>query len=112
MTTNNTIANNTVAVGDEKPDGAVNAIPCPYVYTKGRKCKGHILRVEAYKADLSWKLKDAKWIFGHGERRSHYHVFCSERDNHASSGRPDDEQMKFYLQDLPKELLAALDRTR
>jgi hypothetical protein len=95
--------NNTVAVGNEKP-----GIPCPYAYAKGRKCKGHIIRIEAYKADLSWELKDGKWVFGYGKPRSHYHVFCSEKNNHARCGRPDDDHMNFYLQDLAKELLQAL----
>jgi hypothetical protein len=29
-------------------------IPCPFVYANGKTCTGHIERVEAYKADITW----------------------------------------------------------
>ncbi len=36
--------------------------PCPYVYAKGKKCTGHIVRIEAFKVDLAWTLgNDGKW---------------------------------------------------
>jgi hypothetical protein len=29
--------------------------PCPFVYAKGKKCIGYIVRIEAFKADLAWQ---------------------------------------------------------
>jgi hypothetical protein len=81
------------------------SIPCPFVYAKGKRCPGHVVRVEAFKADLSWSLGDGgRWTFHHGEPRSHYHVFCSEKGNHVASSRPDSDQMKFFWQDLPEQI--------
>ncbi len=40
-------------------EGSVSEpVPCPFVYASGKHCKGHITRIEAYKADLCWILKD------------------------------------------------------
>jgi len=79
--------------------------PCPFVSTKGKKCAGHIVRIEAFKADLAWRLADdGTWTFEVGEPRSHYHLYCSEKDNHAGYGKPDSEAMKFYYQNLPAAL--------
>ena len=47
--------------------------PCPFVYAKGRKCTGHVWRIEAFKVDISWsRADDGKWSFAVGEPRSHY----------------------------------------
>jgi hypothetical protein len=64
---------------------ALEAItPCPFVYANGRKCTGHITHVEAYKADVSWRPDgEGNWRPSIGEPRSHYHLFCSEKGNHA-----------------------------
>jgi hypothetical protein len=87
-------------------------IACPFVYARGKPCKGHIVRVEAFKADLCWEKTGAgKWEFRVGEPRSHYHLFCSEKGNHAGSRRSDDEGLKFYLSDLPPALLRIISRT-
>ena len=84
-------------------------IPCPFVYANGKKCAGYIERVEAYKADIEWAVDaDGKWVFRVGAPRSHYHVFCSAKNNHAGWMRPDNYQMKFYLNDLPDTLAAAM----
>ena len=80
-------------------------IPCPFVYAKGKKCTGHVVRVEAFKADIAWRLgDDDEWHFGVGQPRSHYHVFCSEKDNHADIRSQDDSQLKFYYEHLPEQL--------
>ena len=34
--------------------GERTLIACPFVYANGRACTGHVVRVEAYKADLTW----------------------------------------------------------
>ena len=84
-------------------------IPCPYTYSNGKRCNGHVVRVEAYKADLEWTLQDdGSWAFAARPPRSHYHVFCSEKENHAGFGRPDAGEMKFYFNDLPTELRSAI----
>jgi hypothetical protein len=82
-----------------------NRIPCPFVYAKGRKCTGHIVRVEAYKADITWTPDgDGRWRPSIGAPRSHYHLFCSEKGNHAGYGRSDSDQMKCYPNRLPDGL--------
>ena len=76
-------------------------LPCPFVYANGRRCTGHITHIEAYKADVTWRPDhDGKWRPSVGEPRSHYHLFCSEKGNHAGSARDDHPQMKLrYLPD-------------
>lgn len=86
-------------------------IPCPFVYASGKRCSGHITRVEAYKADVVWELSPGgQWEFG-WDPRSHYHLFCSEKGNHAGYKRQDNEQMKCYADQLPVEIQAMLERT-
>lgn len=84
-------------------------VPCPFVYANGKQCTGHVVRIEAFKADLEWKLDGSgNWKFGWTEPRSHFHVYCSEKDGHALHGKPDNNQMKFYANELPAELLAVI----
>ena len=84
-------------------------IPCPFTYANGKRCDGHVIRVEAYKADLDWELgDDGRWRFSWGAPRSHFHLFCSERGNHAGMRRSDDSRMKFYGDELPEELRAVI----
>jgi hypothetical protein len=88
---------------DEALKARSGAIPCPFVYANGKRCAGHIVRVEAYKADLSWVLgDDGVWHFSYDWPRSHYHLFCSAKGNHVGFGRPDSEKMKVRF--LPDEL--------
>jgi hypothetical protein len=84
-------------------------IPCPFVYANGRSCAGHVARVEAYKADIAWQ-RDASgnWRLSIGQPRSHFHLFCSEKGNHAGYNRQDDSRMKFYGNQLPRELWRAM----
>ena len=79
------------------------------MYTKGKRCTGHIVRVEAFKADLYWTLDEAngKWSFWAGEPRSHYHLHCSEKGNHAGYGRED--ALKYYADNMPEVLLKAME---
>jgi hypothetical protein len=87
-------------------------IPCPFVYARGKRCTGHIVEVRAFKADLSWTMDaSGKWTFNAGEPRSHYHLRCSEKGNHAGYDRPDAEQLKYYASDLPPELFAVIERS-
>ena len=86
-------------------------IPCPFVYSTRRPCPGHVVRVEAYKAELVWSLgADGVWSFAFAPR-SHWHLFCSLKGNHAGSLRPDDPQMKFRDRELPLAVEAVLDAT-
>jgi hypothetical protein len=80
-------------------------VACPFVYANGRKCSGRIVRVEAYKADVSWAPdEDGKWRPSVSDPRSHYHLFCSEKGNHAGCRGEDHPRMKCYLSQLPKDL--------
>jgi hypothetical protein len=80
-------------------------IPCPFVYANGRKCHGHITHVEAYKCDIVWSPDDdGKWRPSVNEIRSHYHLFCSDKGNHAGYKRQDSERMKCYMDQLPEGL--------
>jgi hypothetical protein len=82
-----------------------NSIPCPFVYANGKSCTGYVTRVEAYKADISWYQRtDGSWKFDWDRPRSHFHLFCSEKGNHAGAYSGDDPRMKFYLDQLPDEL--------
>ena len=84
-------------------------IPCPFVYASGKKCTGHIVRVEAYKADITWEEgAEETWEFWAGEPRSHYHMFCSLKSNHAGYKQEDSSQMKCYYDQLPPELRQAM----
>lgn len=84
-------------------------IPCPFVYANGRACSGYIERVEAYKADLSWtEDADGGWRLSWGKPRSHYHLFCSEKGNHAGYKRQDDPRMKVHFRQLPPKLQEVL----
>lgn len=85
---------------------------CPYVYKNGKRCTGTIVRVEGFKADLAWQEKeDGTWRFSATEPRSHYHVYCSEKGNHAGYGKEDNPQMKLWYRDLPDEIRAAINAT-
>ena len=80
-------------------------VPCPFVDANGKTCPGSIVRIEAYKADLSWEQATAGgWEFSIGEPRSHYHLFCSEAGSHAGTRGEDAPYMKFNFIDLPPAL--------
>ena len=84
-------------------------LECPFVYASGKQCIGRIVRVEVYKADITWEQTpggqwDVSW-----NPRSHYHLFCSEKGNHAGHKMPDDERMKFYFHELPKAVRSMLE---
>ncbi len=67
--------------------------PCPFVYAKGKKCTGHIVRIDAFNRHLTWcRADDGKWSFAVGEPRSHYHLYCR------------------YYQDLPPTLRKVVTR--
>jgi hypothetical protein len=73
-------------------------IVCPHVSPKEKSCKGHVVAVEAYKADVRWNTNDeGSWLLSIGEPRSHYHVFCS-------CGH----ELRCYLADLPESLAVAM----
>jgi hypothetical protein len=95
---------------EKAEDAHRTTVPCPFVYARGKSCTGHIVRVEAYKADLLWTFKDGRWSFRFSEPRSHFHLFCSEKGNHAGYPRRDSDQLKFYWQHLPEELREVLEQ--
>lgn len=86
-------------------------IPCPFIYANGKRCTGRIIRIEAYKAEIIWdRTESGKWAFGFAPR-SHFHLFCSEKNNHAGSLRPDNPQMKYHWRQLPDEIRQILSAT-
>lgn len=85
-------------------------IPCPFVYANGKRCPGHVSSIQAFKADIAWGFRDGKWGFSVDHPRSHYHVYCSEKGNHAGIGRED--ALKFYRDKLPAEIEAVLAATK
>jgi hypothetical protein len=89
----------------------MTTIPCPFEYANGRSCNGHINRIEAYKADIRWRLgEDGAWRFDFSPR-GRFHFFCSEKSNHAGDVRPHDWQMKFGWNELPEEARQVIDGT-
>ena len=83
---------------------------CPYVYADGKACGGHVVRIEAYKADLEWDYADGGWRFA-SFPRSHYHLYCSEKGDHVGHKRRADDRMKFFLDQLPDNLRAVIVAT-
>ncbi len=102
----------------DHPDHRIDAdatqrrsIPCPFVYANGRSCTGRVVRVEAYKADIAWSTDaDGCWSFDF-QPRSHYHVFCSEKGNHAGFRRQDPTALKFWFDTLPPPIRELLEKT-
>jgi len=89
----------------------MSKIACPLIYATGKACAGHIARIEAFKAELWWvQAEDGRWSFEFSPR-SHYHLFCSLKNNHAGDLRPDHPQMKFHYRELPEELRALISAT-
>ncbi len=87
-------------------------IPCPFVYSTGKRCTGHVARIEAYKAEVVWEQpKDGRWAFFFSPR-SHFHLFCSEKSNHAGALGPDNPQMKFHWRELPEDTQTVVAATR
>ena len=87
-------------------------LPCPYVYANGKKCTGHVVRVACYKAEVRWKHETERgWTFG-WQPRSHYHLFCSEKNDHTGPQRQDDSRMKFHYEELPYNVRRLIDVTR
>ena len=82
-------------------------IPCPYRYAEGKKCPGYITHTVMYKADLEWSINESgQWTLNFTQARSHVHLSCSEKGNHAGYRKPDDAQMKFYPDKLPPKVEA------
>lgn len=97
-------------ISSPTPIGA-DRIACPFVYANGKACVGHVVAIEAYKADIDWRLdEDGQWRFGFAPR-SHYHLFCSEKGNHAGFKRQDDPQLKFHWRELPGDIRSLLENT-
>ena len=84
--------------------------PCPYVSPNGDRCPGHIVKVKAFNADLRWTFDESgNWTIKHSQPRSQYHLFCSEKGNHADDSGA--EQMQCYTGSLPDELLVVISTT-
>jgi len=89
----------------------MDALPCPFVYANGKQCSGRVVRVEVYKADIEWREgPEGEWVFDWSPR-SHYHLFCSEKGNHAGYKRRDAGGMKFYFNQLPDAVRTLVEST-
>jgi hypothetical protein len=100
------------ASADAADSAERSRIACPFVYANGRACTGHVVRVEAYKADLTWSADaEGTWSFDF-RPRSHYHVFCSEKGNHAGFRRQDPNALKFWFDTLPAPIQRILEQTK
>jgi hypothetical protein len=59
-------------------------LPVPVPVSRGSTVSGSHLKSEALNADLSWVLgENGEWTFNHSQPRSQYHLYCSERSDHA-----------------------------
>ena len=89
----------------------MSKIPCLCVDANGRRCTGHVVRIEAFKAEiLDWTRRpDGSWKFNAHNPRLDYHIYCSEKGIHTGTGRQDAAALKFYASELPKELLAFMN---
>ncbi|MFV3127716.1 hypothetical protein ACM9HJ_08745 [Niveispirillum sp. KHB5.9] len=86
-------------------------IPCPFTYANGRACTGHIVRVEAYKAEARWEREpDGNWVF-FLDSPMRYHLFCSEKNGHAGFNKPTPPDMKYWPDELPEPLRAMVNAT-
>ena len=85
-------------------------IPCPFVYANGKICTGHITRFEMYHARMRWENNEDDWVFSFQEG-THYHLYCSEKGNHAGFKKGDDYRMKFWYDQLPDEIQSLIERT-
>jgi len=93
------------------PSAKPARIPCPFIYANGRTCAGYVVRFEVYKADLSWTTDaDGAWNFQF-RPRSHFHVFCSDKGNHAGFRRQDPNTLKFWFDTLPEEIQQIIEQT-
>lgn len=74
---------------------------CPFVYANGKRCPGKIIRVERYKVNAVWTPdENGNWSLGlYGG--THFHLFCSLKENHAGYKKNDDPRMKCWESDLP-----------
>ena len=87
-------------------------LECPFVYASDKQCTGRIVKVEVYKADVTWEqTPDGQWEVSWNPR-SHHHLFCSEKGNHAGYKKQDDDRMKFHFDELPKAVRSMLESTR
>ena len=85
----------------------MSKVKCPFVYANGEHCTGHVISVEAFKADLEWTPdSDGRWKLSVNLPRTHFHLYCSEKNNHAGAYGPD--RLKFWFDDLPAELRESL----
>jgi hypothetical protein len=62
------------------------------------------VRIETYKADLTWERDGAgKWRFDF-RQRTHLHLYCSLKGIHAGFKRQDPRAMKYWLDQVPPEV--------
>ena len=72
-------------------------LDCPFVYSNGRKCSGHV---------RGWRLYGGETLYTARKVR----LWCSEKDDHAGIDRSwgAKERMEFYPDRLPKAIFEAI----
>lgn len=73
-------------------------LPCPFVYSNGRKCCGYISHARLYGGRVV-------------HRAAKVRLWCSEKDDHAGavSSWAGKDRMEFYPDKLPAAVWAALE---
>ena len=79
-------------------------IPCPFKYSTGKHCEGHIVAIKGFKCQIGWEIdgedkNEFLWDTGR-----HYHFYCSEKSNHAAFNSPDSDQLKFRWNEIDSEI--------
>jgi hypothetical protein len=70
-----------------------------------------VVRLEVYKCDLAWESQGNEGWALRIRPRSHFHVFCSLKGNHAGFRREDAPGLKFFYDELTVELQRIVDAT-
>jgi hypothetical protein len=78
-------------------------IPCPFMYSNGQRCTGHVYEARAYGP------KGPDGIV-HREDVKKYRLWCSEKGDHAGAVRDwiGKERMEFYPDQLPADTIERL----
>jgi hypothetical protein len=111
----------------------IETFPCPFVYANGRRCAGHVTRVESHGARLAWdRQADGSWKFEsapldrrrpwrHSDRQEDgdgiasltcVFLFCDLKGKHAGWQSQHPGRMQFVPRELPSDLLPLVDALR
>jgi hypothetical protein len=69
------------------------AVPCPFVYSTGRRCCGAVYRASAY-----GPTKGRHYVLREDVRK--YRLWCSDKNDHAGAVNSRSKRMEFYPDEL------------